>query len=124
MTAKTFVKKKTNENVKEELLDSLREKEEDEETKINTVNNATEALEQINHYEEMIRTQGKWLIQYICKQGEIIKMLKEIESFFDNAGHSRSTLPSSYFRSNLNTIKSVCKKYRSLFSRKIANKND
>ena len=41
MTAKTFVTWKTNQNVKEELLNSLREKDEDEETEINTVNNLT-----------------------------------------------------------------------------------
>ena len=43
MAAKTFVKKKANENVTEELLNSLREKDEDEdkETKINTVKNLT-----------------------------------------------------------------------------------
>ena len=40
------MKKTTNEtNMKKELLNSLREKYEDEETQINTVNNPTEAIE-------------------------------------------------------------------------------
>ena len=40
--------------MKKELLNSLREKYEDEETQINTVNNPTKAIEIINHYEEII----------------------------------------------------------------------
>ena len=49
------MKKTTNEtNMKKELLNSLREKYEDEETQINTVNNPTKAIEIINHYEEII----------------------------------------------------------------------
>ena len=64
MAAKTFVKKNTNENVKEELLNSLREAE------INTANNSTEAIEVINHYEEITKTQHKRGIQYIYTNKE------------------------------------------------------
>ena len=38
-------------------------------------------------------------------------------SFFKKHCFKKSTLPSSYFRINLKTIKSVYKKYSSLFSR-------
>ena len=59
MATKAFMKK-TNENVKEELLNSLRAKEEDEnednETENNTANNLTEAVKKINHYEKIIKT--------------------------------------------------------------------
>ena len=77
MAAKTFVKKNTNENVKEELLNSLREAE------INTANNSTEAIEVMNHYEEIIKTQHKRGIQYIYEQGEMVNMFKETERFYD-----------------------------------------
>ena len=108
MTAETFVKKKTNENVKEEL----------------SVSSSTETIKLISNCKEIIRTQHKRVIQYIYKQREILKMFKKSESFFDNAEQSRSTLPSSYFRSNVKTIRSACKKYSSLFSKEIADKND
>ena len=69
---------------------------------MNTGNNPTEAIELIKHYEKIIRTQHKQVIQYMYRQREILKMFKEdTQSFFDNARQSRSTLPSSYFRNNL-----------------------
>ena len=131
MAAKNIVKKKANKKVKEEPLNSLRETNEAEETEINPTINLTEAIELINHYEEIIKTQNKRFMRYIYKQGEILKMFKETESFFYNAGQSRSgiyfkigvykllkktlvskklKLPSSYFRNNLKSMKSVCKK--------------
>ena len=55
----TIIKKKTNKKLKEDLLNSLRENDEDEETELETVNNATEARELINHYEEIIRARHK-----------------------------------------------------------------
>ena len=72
MTAKTIIKKKTNEKEKEELLKLLRENDEDEETEMNTGNNPTEAIELINHYAEMIWTQHKRFIQYIYTNKEKI----------------------------------------------------
>ena len=50
--------KKTNENVKEKLLNSLREndEDEDEEMKIGTVNSSKEVMEVIKHYEPIIKT--------------------------------------------------------------------
>ena len=77
----------------------------------------------------------------IYKQGENLNMFKETENFFDNAGQNGSTidfkickilrkslvlkkltLPSSYFRKKLKTMKSVCKKYLNFFW-KIMNKS-
>lgn len=59
MAMKTIVKKNTNENVKAELLRSLRENDENEEKGINTANNPIEAIEHINRHEEIIKTQHK-----------------------------------------------------------------
>ena len=63
MAAKTVVKKKMHEKVKEELLNSLRENDENEVTEINTANitDPIEAIELINRYEEIIKTQHKWI---------------------------------------------------------------
>ena len=105
MTMKTIVRKKANINVKEELLNSLRENDEDEEeTEMKTANNPTETIELINHYEEIIRTQYKRVIQYSYKQREILKMFKGTENFFDNARRSRSTV---YFK---NAVYKIFKK--------------
>ena len=67
------MKKQTNENVKKELSNSLRQTDEDddEETEIKTVNNLIEAIEVINHYEEMIKTQHIQVIQHVYIQAEI-----------------------------------------------------
>ena len=97
MATKIFVKEKMNKNVKQELLNSLWRKgeDEDEETEINTVSNLIEAIEIMNHYEETIKTQHKQVIQYMYKQGEILKMFKETEIFFDGTGKN---LPTIYFK--------------------------
>ena len=73
----------------------MREKDQDEDEETNAVNNLTEAIEVINHFEEIIKTQHKKVIQYIYKQGGILKMFKETENFFDGTGQSRSTV---YFK--------------------------
>ena len=67
------MKKQTNENVKKELSNSLRQTDEDddEETEIKTVNNLIEAIEVINHYEEMIKTQHIQVILHVYIQAEI-----------------------------------------------------
>lgn len=78
------MKKKTNETMKKEFSNSLREKDEDEDekTKIKTINNSTEAIETINHYGKIINTQHKRAIHYIHKLGENLKMFKKIINFF------------------------------------------
>ena len=93
--------------------------------KTNTVNNPTEAIEIINHCKEIIRTQHKQVKQYIHKQGEILKIFKETENFFDGSEKSRLTI---YFKIavykilkksilNLKSIKLICIKYPDLFSK-------
>ena len=93
MLAKTIVKKKTHEKVKQELLNTLREDDEVRETEINTTNikDPIEAIERINCHEKIIKIQHKRDIGYICKQVEFLKKFKEMENVFDNAGQSRST---------------------------------
>ena len=59
---------------------------------INTANNPIDTIELINqeiNYEEIVKTQHKSVIIYIYKQGEILKMFKEAENFFDNAGQKK-----------------------------------
>ena len=88
--------------------------------KMSMANNPTEAIELINHYEEIIRTQHKRVIQYIYKQEEILKMLKENENFFDGSEQNRLTIYfkiAVYFRNNLKSLTLVCKRYLDLFSR-------
>ena len=43
-------------------LNSLRQNDEDEKTEMNIANNLTETIDQINHYEEIKRTQHKRVI--------------------------------------------------------------
>ena len=95
MAMKTIVKRNTNENVKAELLRSLRENDENEEKGINTANNPIEAIEHINRHEEIIKTQHKWVLRYIYKQVEILNFFKETKSFFENEGQIRFTI---YFK--------------------------
>lgn len=95
-----------------------------------------EAIILINQYKDLIKTQRKKVIAYVAKQGEILKKLKDLENFFENAEQSWSTvyykiglykflqkhpklknsmLPSIHFRNNFKSIKSVCKQYPTLF---------
>ena len=97
MLGKTVVKKKTHEMIKEELLNSLRQNDQAEETEINAANitDPIEVIELINRYEEIIKTQHERVIGSIFKQGQILKNFKKTENFFDNAGQSRSMI---YFK--------------------------
>lgn len=93
--------------------------------KVNTANNPTKAIELIYHWEEITKTQHKRVIQYIYKQGEILKFFKETENFFDGSEQSwltiyfkiavykileKLTLPASYFPNNLKSVKLVFEK--------------
>ena len=93
----------------------------------------------IHRYEDIVKMQNKTAIGYIGKQGQLLKKFKYTENFFDNVGKSRSTvyfkislykllkkclllkkstLQSSYFKSNFKTIKVVvCKENRLFFYR-------
>ena len=72
MVSDSITKKKTNENIKQELLNSLQENDDVEEQGLqettNNVNNSQEAILMINRYEDIIKTQNKKAIGYIGKQ--------------------------------------------------------
>ena len=62
MELKRIARKKTNESIKRELLNSLQENDVEEQVLNETTNNVTkylEAIQLINHYEDIIKTQNK-----------------------------------------------------------------
>ena len=103
MVSKSKTKKKTNESIKRELLNSLKENDDAEEhgfsKTANNVNNSQEAIVIIRRYEEIIKTQNKKAIGHIGKQEELLKKFKKTENFFYSIGQSRSTI---YFKISLN----------------------
>ena len=68
--------KTTNESIKQELLNSLKENDDVEEQGLNetanSVNNSQEAIVILRRHEEIIKTKQK-VIAYIGKQGELFK---------------------------------------------------
>ena len=140
MVSKSKTRNKTNESIKRELLNSLKDNDDVEEQRLNetanNVSNSQEAIVIIRRYKVIIKTQNKKAIQYIGKQGELLKKFKNSEIFFDNIGQSRltryfkislykflkkypllktSTLQSSYFKNNFKAIKVVCKRKSNFF---------
>ena len=77
MLKKKKTKKKTNESIKRELLNSLKENDDVEEQglkeTVNNVNNSQEAIVIVRRYEGLIKTQNQKAIGYTAKQGEILK---------------------------------------------------
>ena len=70
---KTIVRKK-NETVKEELLNSLRVNDTKErEFNITSITNPRKAINVIDHYKEIMKTQNKKTIGYVATQGQILK---------------------------------------------------
>ena len=72
---KSKTKKKANETIKRELLNSLKENDVEEQRlnkRVNYVNNSQEAIVIIRRYEDIIKTQNKKAIVYIAKQGELL----------------------------------------------------
>ena len=63
MVSKSITKKKMNESIKREFLNSLQENDYDEGQKLNktanNVNNSQEAMLLIHRYEDIIKTQNK-----------------------------------------------------------------
>ena len=86
MVSKSKTKKKTNESIKRELLDSLKENNDVEEQglnkTVNNVNNSQEAIVIIRRYEDIIKTQNKKAVGYIAKQGQLLKKFKDTQDFF------------------------------------------
>ena len=70
---KTIIRKK-NETVKEELLNSLRVNDTKErEFNITSITNSRKAINVIDHYKEIMKTQNKKTIGYVATQGQILK---------------------------------------------------
>ena len=105
MVSKSKTKKKSNETIKRELLNSLKENDDVEEQGLNetanSVNNSQEPIAIIRRYVEIIKTQNKKAIGYTGKQGELLKKFKDTENFFDNVGQSKSTI---YFKISLDEL--------------------
>ena len=70
MVPKRIAKKKTNESIKRELLNSSQENDDVEEQGLieaaNNVNNSQEAIQIINRYEDIIKTQNKKSNRVYC----------------------------------------------------------
>ena len=126
MVAKIIKRKKNTKTVKEELLNSLRERD-------FNIQNMTDQREAI----ERIKTENKNTIRYESIQGQMLKKIKDTEGFVKNSQHSRSTIyfkielykllkkyptfknssqSSHYFRNNFKMIKTVCKSNKELFA--------
>ena len=77
--SKSKTKRKTNESIKRQLLNSLKENKDVEEQElnetVNRVNNSQDEILITHHYEDITKTQNKKAVGYIAKQGEIIKKL-------------------------------------------------
>ena len=78
----------TNESIKRELLESLKENNDVEEVWLNqtpnNVNNSQEAIAIISRYEKIIKIENKKVIGYTGKQKELFKKFKDIKKFLDN----------------------------------------
>ena len=94
MISNNITKKKTKEEVKDELLNSLKVNDEVKETEINIADviDPEEAVGLTNRYEEIIKTQHKRVITYIAKQGEILIKFKDVENVFVNVEQGSPTL--------------------------------
>ena len=92
-------RKEKKNKVKEELLNSLRENDREEmEINITSINDQREAINVINHYEEITKKQNKKIRGYTAIQGEMLKKFKDTEDFTENVALSRSTV---YFKIGL-----------------------
>lgn len=90
MVAKTTRKKKTSDTVKQELLNSIKKDDSLEEPDINatadTIKDPLEAIRLIQSYEEIMKTQNKRTIEYLGKQRQLLKKLRETRQFIENVG--------------------------------------
>lgn len=78
--SETIKQKKNNKNLEQELLNSLKENDEKENTDVDItkVIEPGEAMGLINSYEELIKNQCKRVILYVAKQGDILKNVKHV----------------------------------------------
>ena len=81
MVLESITKKKTNKNIKQEFLNSWQENDDVEEQGLkgtaNNANNSQKATLIINHQENIIKTQNQKTIEYIGKQGQLLKKVKK-----------------------------------------------
>ena len=123
MVSKSITKKKTNEIVKRELLNSIQENDDVKEQGLNetvsSFNNSQEAVLIIHHYKDIIKTENKKAIGYIGKQGKLFKKFKDTEHFYIKIlldkflkkypSLKKSIQQQSYFKNYFKAIKIVCK---------------
>lgn len=92
MIAKTARNKKTRETVIQELLNSIKEDDNLEETYIDatadTITDPLEAIRLIQRYGEIMRIQNKRTIGYVVKQRQLLNI--EMEQFIENVGQKKS----------------------------------
>lgn len=88
MLSKSITKKKTNEIIERELLNSFQENDDVEQQGFNetanNVNKSQEALCIINPQKDVIKTPNKKVIGYIGDQEELLKKFKYTENVFEN----------------------------------------
>ena len=100
---KNTSKKKTKETVKDELLNSLMKKNKMEEQGLeemaNIIADPKEAIRMIKHYEQMVKTQNKKVINIFGRQGQLLKKFKDNKNLFKTTCQSKSTI---YFKIRLN----------------------
>ena len=135
-------------NDKKELVASILEVSNEEEDYLQMneeVRNAKElkdGIALIKKYEDLLKGANRKIINIVGKHGEIVKRLIEEDEFFDCVGLARSniyfkislykflrkfsllknsTLTSSYFKSNFEVIKNVCKANVNIFGEESKN---
>ena len=84
-----------NKTVKEVLLNLLKESDAVEQQGFN-ITDQKKGITIINHYKEITKTKNKQAnkqtIRYVAIQREVLKKFKDIKSFIENVGLSKSTL--------------------------------
>ena len=86
---KTILRKKNNERLKQEF---------NVEFNITGITEPRETTNFINHYEEIMKTQNKKIIEYVTIQRKMLRKFKGTEDFIENLRLNRSTI---YFKIEL-----------------------
>ena len=102
---------------------------------VQSVKEPKETVSLFKKYEELLKGENRKTINILGKQGELLKRFKESDEFFSRLDLSRSniyfkiclykfptlkksTLTSSYFKSNFKFITKVCKGNADIFAEK------
>ena len=97
MECKGSLKKKSPDDVKDELLGLLINTEKKDEPRLNnTARSAKEPKETIaiiKEYKEILKGQNEEIITIVGKQGQLLKWFKESDGFFAGVGLSQSNIP-------------------------------